>query len=55
MSILVLAESVEADFRGEDRRCDEAQGFWYGRPLGSGSARSLARTGIGGDEAKLSD
>ncbi|WP_378944167.1 putative bifunctional diguanylate cyclase/phosphodiesterase [Mesorhizobium sp. ANAO-SY3R2] len=53
LSIPVLAEGVETDFQAAflmDRRCDEAQGFLYGRPLDTGTARSLARAGIVNDD-----
>ncbi|MCX8572194.1 MULTISPECIES: EAL domain-containing protein [Hyphomicrobiales] len=49
LSIPVLAEGVETDFQAaflKDRRCDEAQGFLYGKPLDSNAARSIAKTGI---------
>lgn len=52
LSIPVLAEGVETDFQAaflKDRRCDEAQGFLYGRPLDSGSALDLAKKGLGND------
>lgn len=49
LSIPVLAEGVETDFQAaflKDRRCDEAQGFLYGKPLDSTAARAIAKTGI---------
>ncbi len=52
LSIPVLAEGVENDFQAaflKDRRCDEAQGFLYGKPLDSQTARALAQTGIDND------
>ncbi|GAA4106540.1 putative bifunctional diguanylate cyclase/phosphodiesterase [Aminobacter aganoensis] len=48
LSIPVLAEGVETDFQAaflKDRRCDEAQGFLYGRPVDSSTAHALALSG----------
>ncbi|MBT1155644.1 EAL domain-containing protein [Aminobacter anthyllidis] len=59
LSIPVLAEGVETDFQAaflKDRRCDEAQGFLYGRPVDSSTAHALALSGTWQDDgdAKLS-
>lgn len=54
LSIPVLAEGVETDFQAaflKDRRCDEAQGFLYGRPVDSSTAHALAQTGAWQDDA----
>jgi predicted signal transduction protein with EAL and GGDEF domain len=54
LSIPVLAEGVETDFQAaflKDRRCDEAQGFLYGRPVDSFTAHALAQTGAWQDDA----
>ncbi|WP_439500388.1 putative bifunctional diguanylate cyclase/phosphodiesterase [Aminobacter ciceronei] len=53
LSIPVLAEGVETDFQAaflKDRRCDEAQGFLYGRPVDSSTAHALAQSGTWQDE-----
>ena len=53
LSIPVLAEGVETDFQAaflKDRRCDEAQGFLYGRPVDSSTAHALAQSGTWEDE-----
>jgi diguanylate cyclase (GGDEF)-like protein len=53
LSIPVLAEGVETDFQAaflKDRRCDEAQGFLYGRPVDSTTAHALAQSGTWQDD-----